>query len=762
MRLADLPRGTNRGLINSLCNGNAPYTEQERQDSNVEINVNFLDATQLCADARRSLYNGFQAPGKFFTVTLDYGPIYSRIRWGKVITEELQKIMKGSRLYAECLDSQFASVVLHGIGPAVWTDREHWVPEEKGVEDVLVPGDTLRSFRNLDHFAVFCQYTPEQLWRLTHGPKVDPGWNMGMVQRALTWAHNQTQSQLSYSDLFSPEKVEERFKQDLGFYGTDAVPTIDFWKFYYHEDKAKESGWRLRMVLDTPGEWEIASGRKSSKAVQKMPSKNLIGDDQGEWFYNPGDRVYADDLEKLVHFQFGDLSAVAPFHYHSIRSLGWLLYSVCHLQNRLLCKYNEAVFENLLQFFRGNEQDKTRVQKIDLHHFGFVPDGVSFVRPEERWQVNERLVESAIDRNRERMEYSAAQYRQGQDQGAQGKEKTATEVMAQVNSAMAMVGTMLTQAYRYQGYQYREIVRRFCVKNSADADVRKFRACVLRRGVPEKVLDATLWNIEAEKVMGGGNKTLQLAMADSLLQMRPLLDPESQRIVDRIAIAARTDNSDLADRLVPEVKTVSDSAHDAANSFATLMLGAPVPLKTGVNHVDAVEVLLADMAAVIQRIEGTGGMATPQELAGLQNVAQHIGQHLQILAQDKNTKQAVRQYGDELGQLMNLVKGYGQRLAEQQQAQAQQGNGGLDPKDAAKIQGQMLMAKVKADNAAKSHASRTAQKQLSWEREEMRKEQQHALDMRRQMHQTRVDTASQDLVTAATIRRGGMKSLEGE
>jgi len=40
-----------------------------------------------------------------------------------------------------------------------------------------------------------------------------------------------------------------------------------------------------------------------------------------------------------VAFQFADLSAVAPFRYHSVRSLGWLLYAVINLQNRLRCKF---------------------------------------------------------------------------------------------------------------------------------------------------------------------------------------------------------------------------------------------------------------------------------------------------------------------------------------------------------------------------------------------------------------------------------------
>lgn len=730
-------------------NGSPPYTEQERSENNIEINTNFLDAPQLVADARRSLYNAFQAPGKFFTVSLDYGPPHSRIKWGRTITNELKRIMKGSRLYAECLDSQCASVVLHGSGPAVWTDPQHWVPEEKGIEDVLIPSGTLRSLRNLDHFAVFYQYTAEQLYRLTHGARVDKRWNMDIVENALEWAHSQTQSQLSYSDLFSPEKVEERYKQDLGFYGTDAVPTIDFWKFFYHEDKANESGWRMCMVLDTPGDWEVG------KAKPPMPKDTKYKTDQSQWLYKPSDKPIADSLEQIIHFQFGDLSAVSPFEYHSIRSLGWLLYSISHLQNRVLCKYYEAVIEGLNQYFRGNEQDRTRVQKIDLVNWGFVPDGVTFVRPEERWKVDPTLADQALTILRQKAEFSAAQYRQGRDQTTTEREKTATQVMAEVNSAMSMVGAMLTQAYRYQSYQYREICRRFCLKDSSDPEVRQFRACVLRKNVPEEALDHALWDIEPEKVMGGGNKTLQLAMAQSLLEMRPLLDPESQRIVDRIVIGARTDNDELADRLVPEIKAPSNSAHDAANSFATLMLGIKVPPMNGTNHVDSIEVLLADMAQIIKPAEEGGRVLSPDKIAGLENVAQHIELHLRILSQVKAEKERVRQYAGELSDLRNILKAHAQRLMEMaKKQQSQKGNGqGIDPETAVKLQGKLMLDKAKAENMIKSHGERTAQKRVQFQEKMKQDEEKHQLSMRQEAQKMMLETASE-------INRNRLQSLK--
>jgi hypothetical protein len=192
MKLSDYPRSLNRSKINDLFNGVPPYTEQEALENNIAFNVNFLEGTKLGLDARKQFTNAFQKPGNFFTVTLDSGPVYKRKAWGSTITREINKRMKRSLVYFETLRSTFASVVLHGIGPVSWDNSKRWCPRATGVEDVMIPSNTLLTMENLPFFAIFRQYTPYQLWKMTHGPKVDPGWNMDVVDSAIKWADKET------------------------------------------------------------------------------------------------------------------------------------------------------------------------------------------------------------------------------------------------------------------------------------------------------------------------------------------------------------------------------------------------------------------------------------------------------------------------------------------------------------------------------------------------------------------------------------------
>lgn len=743
MKLADQPRGENRSQINALANGSPPYTEDEVNENNIKTNVNFLECTKLLLDARRQFTNGFIKPGYFFNVNLECGAKHKRHEWAKVISREINRIMKGSLKYLECLRSQFAGVVLHGVGPSYWVDRERWMPEAIGIEDVLIPSGTLLSMDNLQHFAIFRQLTAAQLWKLTQGPRLDPGWQIDVVNESLKEALKDANKQVGIPDFYTPEKIEENFKQDLGLYSSDAIPTIDCWDFYFWNDSKKQSGWNRRIILE---------------------STENKGD--GKFLYDPGDRVFAHNLSQILHFQFGDLSAVPPFRYHSVRSLGYLVYAVCHLQNRLRSKFMDHVFESLMQYFRVNNQDEIqKLRKVDLVNYGVIPNDLTFVPPQERWQVDQALVESGIEYNRMLIGENSSPFTADTNYDRRTGKETALRTAMKAQAASQMVSALLSLAYEYQEHQYQEIARRFCIKNSKDPDVRKFRLCALKGGVPPFALDVTNWKLDAERVLGGGNKIIEMQQAQQLMQARPLYDPESQRLILRDFTLAATDDPGRTEQLVPlEVNQLSDSKHDAQISVGTLLAGLKITPKSGMNVQEYIEVWLESLGQMVQENQQKGGMASPDRIKGYMNIAQHISQYIAILAQNPAEKPRVKQYGDALGQIMNLVKAFQQRLQEMQKKrmkamQGANGNGGPDPKDMVKAQTMMQMAKMKMQQAQASHAMRTQQRQASWQMDEQRRQQAHELDLRREFDKAAVkqQQAEQDQLLNAT--RGNIKAL---
>lgn len=762
LKFADQPRGYKRSLVDRLFNGQPPMMPDEHAADPDSTNVNFLKAPILASDARRSYYNGFIKPGLFFHASTDYGDPMKRSEWGTTFTNGINHYMKRNRRYFEFMRSQFALTVLHGIGPGFWYDRDHWVPECLGVEDVLIPGNTLLSMQNLDHFAVYRQYTAMQLYGMTHGHKVDPAWNMPVVEAALKWVNEQTTSQLSYTDAYMPQKTEERMKQDMGILGTDISPTVDCWDFYYWSDEGKEEGWRRCMVLETPA-YAYSPATESTRS-RKMPTTNKVGLDlgkNGNWLYKPDGRkrIYAPSLDNILHFQFGDLNATAPFRYHSTRSLGWLLYSVCHLDNRLRCRMTDAIMESMLQYFRlSNANDKERVTKIDLHDKGVIPEGVDFVKAQDRWKIDPAAIQLGLGENRAMIMDAAAQYRENpHGTEGQGRERvTATEIMAEINRANALVGGMLLQAYEYARFQYQEILRRFCKKDSKDRDVKAFRAEMLTAGLPEKILEPDCWEVEPERVLGQGNKMLQIAIADKLMAVRPNLDPESQREIDHIYVLANSDDPALADRLVPvSSPRKSESVHVAKDMVGSLMQGVPYTPEKGQNPIEMIQTLLRSMAMIVQRIQRTGP-PSQAELIGLGNIASTVTAYLKQLSQNKAEQEKAALYTEQLSQLLKVIG----VMAKASQKQAQGGNGGPDPKEAAKAQAMVIQARTKAALQARSHAQRTQERDVSAQMKLRQDAERHELEMTKERQRMQLDATAKDLETAGNIRRNRLKSVE--
>lgn len=732
--------GLNRARVDSLAGGCPPYTQQEEEENNIGTNTNDLSLTNILHNARRQFHNAFLAPDPLFTVNLDYGPVYKKREWGMAITKKINKALKNSQAYFESRRSVFANVCAHGIGPGLWNTKGGWCPYATGVEDVLIPADTYLMMEDLEHFAVYREYSPHRLHKMTSGPKVDSGWQMDVVKAAIAWADKQAGGANSdnWPNLWFPEKQEERLRN--GILSTSVAPKIGCFDFYYYDDAGDESGWRRRIILDA---WGAPGG------PSKPSGSRTIEHGKDKFLYDSGNRVYADKLSKIIHFQFADCSAKAPFTYKGVRSLGFLMYAVCHLQNRLGCKFNDHVFQCLLQYFTvSNPADMDRLTKIDLQDKGILPEGLGFVKKEDRWTIDQALVMGAFQRNRQIMADNSSSFTQDFDFEKENASETATRTMAKINATAALVGAMLNQAYSYQYFQYIEICRRFCEPNSRDADVRKFRVDVLRDGVPEEALDVERWDIQPAKVLGAGNQQLQVAMADKLMAWRPMANPSAQKEVDRIYITANSQDYDLADRMVPEEPEISGSIHDTELVFGALMSGSMVQPRPGLNPVEVVSTMTKLMENKVQEITQTDNLGTPADVKGLSMANAYAEEFLKQLGQDKSSKEIVKQAGDELGKIMNLVKAFHQRQQEAAQEKAQQ-NGGLDPKDRAKIQ-----------LGAQSHAQRTAQRQLQFEQKVKQDEIKNRLELQKGMREHAANLAKVVIETGHAVKINRMKSLE--
>lgn len=734
MRLADMPRGFNRVILNELYNGDPPESVEHAQENQHDVNRNFLEGTNKLAQARGQWNNAFLKQAKYFSVSLDSGPQYKRQDWSTTITRHINRYLKGSRQMMEQVRAEGMSCMIHGIGPSIFKDRRDPIPKALPIASVMIPSETDLDFDNLEYIAFFREWTPTQLYRMTHGPKLDPGWNMKAVDAQWTYIREQLQKEPNSTAFqYMPERIEELKKQDLGFWGSDAVPTIDVWDCYFRDDH-DGNGWYRRIFLD----WGVATDYIKTKDTPMPDSRNTTRDDKkyGGFLYTSGNRKFADYLSEFFVCQFVDCSAVSPPKYHSVRGPGWMLWGVCDIQNRLNCRFHENVFMNMLWwFYAASGNDMNRIKKAMFEHMGVIPQGIRMLTANERFEPDKSLIEMAFSRNRQILDENSAAFTQDYEPSGD-KEQTATEVMARAHSVNALVGSTLTLAYEYSKYKYMEQCRRFCIKNSPYKMVRDFRLACLKDGVDEKMLDASRWIVEPERALGEGNKILSGAIVQFLQGIRKNLGPDAQRKVDHLSISEVTDQPQLAEDLAPiqGQDKLSPSTHDAQLATDRLLRGLTFIPSPEMVPEDYVMVWLHDMGTVVQQIQQSGGVGTPQDIVGLENLGQHIAQFLQMMESNEEEKPKVKQLSDLLGQLMNHVKAFAQRQAQAQRKQS--GGNGEAAKEMLKIQSAAAQAKIKQQNMVQSHAIRSAQNQAAFEQQMSNEDRKANAEIRRENART--------------------------
>lgn len=750
--LADGTRGYHRAMINRLANGSPPYTDEEAAASKVKINVNDLSLTRLCHDARSQFSNGFLSQARYLTGSTDTGPLHKRAEYNQIFNRHANRALKQSIQYFEVMRSKIGSLTLHGIAPAVWETEDKCIPRAIGVEDVLVPSDTLLGFENLPFFFLRRSFTGIELAKMVRGPHIDPGWNLPFVERCLKWLDEQMTQLVSDSSWpvdWSPEKWEELRKQDGGFYGGDRCPTIDCFDIYgYQEASGKqEAGWVRRIILDSWSNPGLDPVAKKFTISKKGDIKDIDITSKEDFLFTSGNRKVASSWQNVISFQFADLSSVAPFRYHSVRSLGWMLYAVCHLRNRMYCKTQEAVFEALLQYFKVKSvDDMQRALKVEMANFGVFDETLLPLPANERWQPNAGFIELGLQMNEQLTEQNSRSWTASPMQQKKERE-TNFQRMADIQAVNALVSAGMNQAYQYQVFEYRECVRRMMLVNSQCPVARRLRNDCLRDGIPEEVLVIEAWDIQSERMMGGGNQTFEMMIAQQLMEWRSMFDPESQRDILRIATGAVTKDPALAESLVPETPNkVTPATDQAGNDVAKLAAGVPVQIQTGTNHIEYIEQMLKLLGIKVKKGMAQGGMVDQKELQIMAGMVKAVQDNIKILAQDETQKERVLKYNNILKELTNQIKAFAQRLQQAQKAaqqKAQQGNGQPDPKAMAKVQEMKLTGAAKREEQSKKAAQKRAEDQVAFEQRLTHEAAEHHANI-----------SKMDLETAANIRRG--------
>lgn len=680
----DEPRARNRNAINSLFDGEAPFTDQEAIDNHFYTNVQPLMAPRIAQQARQQLYRATMRGRFFFSVDIDLKDPDKALYASAEVTRLINRPIKKKREYRHLCRGIDASLFLHGRGPAIWDDTNRWCPRTLAMEDLKVPSGTFTDFSNLSTFAVYQRMSAAELWKKIKGPNVAKGWDVERVKMLIDkLATDSVTSNRDYNDTYFPESLALDLKENTAYYGSDKVPTAKCWWFYELDGESSdgEPHWKRYLFSDDP-----------EPRLERIGMKDnfLFKDESGK----------LTDLNSILQVQFADGCNVPPFRYHTVRGPGYLLYPVLQLYNRLFCRQNDAIFEACNQMFKNvGEADRERLLQVTLANMSVLPTGVEVVPAQERYSVNHNLVKFGMDVLRQLIAENASTFVPDTNDGTQ-KEMTATQVMARVQEAAQLVQGIVATKSEFQQDQYEEMARRFTIKESRDPDVKKFQEAVKKLKLGDEVLDFERWEVKGETALGGGNKVLELASATELMKARPAFPPKSQAVILRKWSAAVLDDADEAFKLVPpEPETATKTAMFANLAIGTLLQSLPVALDSWVNLDEYVVTLVGLLATKVGGLAQNGSQPSQETLSGIMFTAQHIEDIVQAIAQDEAKAQFAKAVMQQLEQILQPV--------EQWMAAAQSDPmAGVPPEAKAKIMTMQLEAQTKSQIAQASAAQK--------------------------------------------------------
>lgn len=668
----DEVRSQNRALIDNLFNGEAPYTPEEAEESQIYTNVNFLDATRMGHDARGQFNNAFINQRRFLSVTIERAGVPQKDLddWGTTITNEMNRTMKRSLRWLNHQRETFASSVLHGIGVAMWFDPFDWVPEFVGLGDFVVPEKSKNSIDEWEYFAIRQEYTPGKIKRLA---QADPShWDVEAVDMLADRAEEQGGPRNSYI-VDNPEAVAAELKAN-SIDDTDEAEPVKVYDLFTRDDEGK---WHRQIIAQT--------------ASSEDEDADLILYENNDW---------ADEITEFLSIIFADGNSVPPFKFHATRGLGYMLYGVGELQNRLKSKMFDHIFEQLLSLFREQETGASeRLLDVKLHNFGLVPSGLEFIPAAERFAVNPQLIGMGIGQNRQTMSENSSSFTQDIDLGT-GKELTATEVQARLASSGQIARSVIALAKEYLFHKYLEVARRFS-KKSSQKELSDFRKRCLSKGVPEDILDDyDSWAVDPELAVGNGQRSLEVLAANLLMQQIDRFEPTAQTRILHRWVQIITENPDFAEKIVPldTAQTFPTAAEKAQVAVGALMDGAPVNIVEGIDHQTYVQTLFVSAAELLKRAAAMPKQS-PDMLNGLANVFQHAEGHIQIIARNPNNKQVVKQLTDAFAQLRNAWEQLVSQLnAQEQSAQGEQSPEAREKAMMAQLEAQIKQARAELEN----------------------------------------------------------------
>ena len=171
-------RSNDRALIDIQFNGGRPFTAEEEEKNQIQVNANFLEGYKIAQSGILQANSALLYKDRFFNARCIHGKVSKRSQWSESFTTNIHRPLKRGRTgkkFNYLMQNRNAALVLHGLGPLWWPNDYTWMPRFISLDDLLIPTDTPLDFSDeLGHFGINSWLTAWQLYKMTQTEKRIP------------------------------------------------------------------------------------------------------------------------------------------------------------------------------------------------------------------------------------------------------------------------------------------------------------------------------------------------------------------------------------------------------------------------------------------------------------------------------------------------------------------------------------------------------------------------------------------------------------
>ena len=620
LRRGDEGSAVNRTRVQAMFDGAAPYSEASLRNSGqaFRCNLNFGEAEKFLESAMSAYVDLINSVETLVRVETSYGDPKQKVEWNRIMSEEYSfQLRKWPRFNYEYLNlcNHFVG---HGVGINYFEDERSWQWRSSGLGDILIPRQTRATEDALEVAAAVRQMTVNELYKFIENPEVaaDLGWNIESTRKAILKAATDNPAVDDW------EKVQNEIKNNDLWSGAKAarVSVVHMW--------VKEFNGTVSHFITLP------SG------------------DNKDFLYKRTGRYKSID-EAFTFFTYG---IGTNGTYHSIRGLGYKVYSHIQVSNRIR---SQAIDNAMLAGAPMIQPDDERaLENFAFNYFGpfaILPPNMKYV--DKSSPNTAQTMMPVLQDLSQLVQERAGQYSVS---GALGKgdRKSQFEVAAHLEEAAKLNVTALNLFYNPWDRFHIEVARRFFRPDYIPTDsggeaVMEFRERCFLRGVPVEALTAMdLKKTRSVRAVGNGSQAKRAVSLQQLNELAGVFDSEGRHNLFRDQVAALV-------------------GHDAADRYIPARPDQRIPIDVFPNeiHIVHLDIHVPTLEELFLAVE-QGQLELEEAAVKGMAVFDHSMKHLENVQQDPMMADRVNEFNSRLQQVSELIIN-GQRKLAKLQREAQ-------------------------------------------------------------------------------------------